>query len=308
MASTLHILNGDSTLEQFKKADIPGETFVWREVIAEGPVNPEFNSDAFWNERRDFITSFFDVKPEDYDRDLYTPFQELVQRFDKYDEVILWFEYDLFCQINMMALIAFLGSLKTPQQTISMICAGRIDDSGKLYGLGELSLDQFKEQLDKKLKLNTREFDLASDVYQAYTSPNPDELFTYTILPSDEFWYLADALKAHFKRFPNSISGLTEIEQKIIDLASEGIESSNELVGKLLKWQEYYGFGDLQYFNALNSLKPLFEDFNSLKLKTEPELSSAIQNINRNIKLGGASLAEWSYDPTLDELFRKTNA
>lgn len=306
MANTLHILNGDSTLELFKQTNLQGETFIWREVLAEGPVHPVFNSDEFWNERRSFMTSFFNVEPSEYDRDVYLPFKALSKKLHQFDEIILWFEYDLFCQINLMALISFMAEKREPAQTISMVCSGKIDDSGKLYGLGELSPQQLEAQLSKKLKLNTREFEFAKDVYQAYTSPNPDELFTYSILPSDEFWYLADALKAHFKRFPYADSGLTEIEQKIIELSSE-VDNERQLVGMLLRWQQYYGFGDLQYFNVLNSLKPLFEDFEGLKIKTEPELSSAIKSLNRNVKLGGALLKEWQFDPTSDEFVRVTS-
>lgn len=309
MANTLHILNGDSTLETFKKTNIQGDTFVWREVLAEGPVHPEFNSEEFWNERRAFMTSFFTVitvTTEEYDQKTYLPFKAMEKELYKYEEVVLWFEYDLFCQINMMALIQYLGKVRKQDQTISMVCSGRIDQSGKLYGLGELSPQQLEDQLKNKLKLNTREFEFARDVYEIYTSPNPDELFTYSILPSDEFWYLADALKAHFKRFPYSDSGLTEIEQKILELASD-VDNKNQLVGRLLRWQKYYGFGDGQYFNTLDSLKSLFEDFEGLKLKTEPELSSAIKSLDRNMKLGGAYLNEWQFDPNLEELVRATS-
>lgn len=302
MANTLHILNGDATLQLFKQTQIEGETFVWREVLAEGPVNSEFNSEAFWAERKAFMTDFFTIESGGYDKDVYLPFQALLPKLNSFDEIVLWFEYDLFCQINMMALIQFLGEVRSEDQTISMVCSGRIDDSGKLYGLGELSPQQLEEQLGKKLKLNTREFEYASEVYQAYCSSDPNSLYTYAILPSDEFWYLADALQAHFKRFPNCNSGLTEIEQKIVDLISEGVNSQKELVGRLLRWQEYYGFGDLQYFNIINHLKPLFEDFEKLKLRTEPELSSAAKSLDRNMKLGGASLDHWQFDPSSEEL------
>ena len=302
MPHTLHILNGDATLQLFEQSSIEGETFVWREVLAEGPVHPEFNSYEFWNERRAFMTDLFSIETGGYDKDVYEPFMELSTKLHQFDEIVLWFEYDLFCQINMMALISYLGDKREPAQTISMVCSGRIDNSGRLFGLGELTPQQLEEQLAKKLKLNTREFDFAKDVYRAYCSNQPDALYTYSIMPSDEFWYIADALKTHFRRFPNSMTGLTEIEQKVVDLANEGVSDQKEMVGKLLKWQKIYGFGDLQYFATIVYLKPLFADFDRLKLKAEPELSSAIKSLDRNMKLGGATLANWQFNPQLQEL------
>lgn len=306
MATTIHILNGDSTLQIFKQTNIEGETLIWREVLSEGPVNIDFNSDSFWREREAYMTHKFSIEKEAYATEVRKPFEEFNNQLNGFDEVVLWFEYDLFCQINMMTLIHWLGKERAPGQTISLVCAGKMDDSGKLYGLGELSPIQLEALYAKKLKLNTREFEFATDVYAAYCSPEVDELFTFTIMPSDEFWYISDALKAHFKRFPYTTDGLTEIEQKILELASE-TDNQRELVGKLLRWQTYYGFGDLQYFDILNSLEVLFNDFDTLQLKTEPELSSAIENLDRSIKLGGASLKDWAYDPQSEELVKTSS-
>jgi hypothetical protein len=73
-------------------------------------------------------------------------------------------------------------------------------------------------------------------------------------------------------------------------------------VGKLLQWQTTYGFGDSQYFSYLNYLSSLFESTEPLKLKTEPELSSAINKLDRGTALGGTSLNDWIYDPQAEEL------
>ncbi len=302
MPHILHILNGDSTLQLFKKTSLIGETVVWREVLAEGPVHLEFNSRAFWKEREEFMNQF--SSSSEYNEKVYEPFQKIEGKRDQFDEIVLWFEFDLFCQINMLALIHWLNQKRIPGQTISLVCSGKMDDSDKLYGLGELKPEQLELLYNNRLKLNTREFTFASDFYKTYCSENAEDLYTYIIMPSDEFIYISDALNAHLRRFPYLGTGLNEIEQKILELISEGINDHKKLVGKLLQWQTYYGFGDLQYLKMLESLKPLFEDYDTLQLKTEPELRSAIKSLNRNTRLGGASLSQWCYDPDIRELVK----
>ena len=254
MSNTLHILNGDSTLQLFRQTSLKGQTFVWREVLSEGPVHLAFNSTTFWEERENFMTKFA-TTIEDYQEKVFRPFKVIEERLESFNEIVLWFEYDLFCQINMMALIHWLGEVRTSSQTISMICSGKMDETEKLYGLGELNPEWLEMLFQNRLKLNTREFNFASGVYQAYCSPNAEALYTYILMPSDEFIYTSDALNAHFRRFPFQGNDLNEIEQKIIELIGQGIRNANQLVVQLLHWQKYYGFGDLQYFQILNDLK-----------------------------------------------------
>lgn len=304
MSNTLHILNGDSTLQLFQQTSLKGETFVWREVLSEGPVHSEFNSEAFWEQRASFMSEFTTTASE-YQEKVLEPFKAIEERLESFDEIVLWFEYDLFCQINMMAFIHWLGDIRTSAQTISLACSGKMDKSSKLYGLGELKPEQLEKLFQNRLKLNTREFNFASGVYQAYCSTNPDALYTYILMPSDEFMYTSDALSAHFQRFPFQGIGLNEIEQKIVELIEQGIHDVDELIGHLLHWPKHYGFGDLQYFQILKDLKPLFKDFKKLKLKEENELSLAIQYLDRNKQLGGAILNDWNYDPNIGELVSK---
>ncbi|MEC7756160.1 MAG: hypothetical protein VYB44_19165 [Bacteroidota bacterium] len=301
MKNTLHILNGDSTLSIFNQCSIAGDTFVWREVLAEGPVSHLIGSDAFWLEREAFMTSFFELKPNQYREEVKAPFEQMASQITHYEEVVLWFEYDLFCQINMLALIEWLGQRREARQTISLVCAGKVPGEDQLKGLGQLNPEHYNELFNSRLKLNTREFVFAADVFKLYCSPQHNELFTYIILPSQEFPYLSEALQAHFRRFPYQSIGLNEIEQQIIRLAPQ-CQSQHQLVGKLLQWQTTYGFGDSQYFSYLNYLSSLFESTEPLKLKTEPELSSAINKLNRSSALGGTSLNDWIYDPQAEEL------
>ena len=302
MSESLHILNGDSTLLLFNKTHFQGDTFVWKEVLSEGPVHPEFASEQFWREREAFMSQYFSLDKGRYQRETILPFKELESKISTYQDITLWFEYDLFCQINMMSLIYWLKGVRVEGQTISMVCSGKIEGSEKLLGLGELSIKQFEDQYNNRLKLNTREFEFASDIYHSYTSPDLSDLFTYMLMPSDEFIYLAEAISTHLKRIPSSSSGLTEIEHQMLSFIQEGVKDDGELIGKMLKWQVYYGFGDLQYFKKLKDLSPLFEDFDTLKLKSEPELSNAINGLNRNYHLGGVKVANWVYNEGTKEV------
>lgn len=295
MDKKLHILNGDSTLHSFRQTDIEGDTFVWRDVLSDGPVHPEFNSDAFWELRSDFMTAQFDLEPGQYLKDAKASFTKMASELDQYEEITLWFEYDLFCQINMISLIQWLGK-QEQDYNISLVCVGKVDDTERLYGLGEIDPAHYPEFYQKRLKLGVREFTFASDVYEAYTSENPDDLYTFILMPFPDFPYLSDALESHFKRFPYIETGLSEIEQEMLNIIQSGETDHRKLVGKMLRWQTYYGFGDLQYFQILERLRPLFDDFENLKLKSDLTKASIESLIKRDYMLGGAYASNWYWD------------
>jgi hypothetical protein len=81
------------------------------------------------------------------------------------------------------------------------------------------------------------------------------------------FQYLATAIEAHLQRFPSIDNGLNKMENKILNSAHQQNFSSKELlISSLIKSEEAYGFGDIQYDNSINSLHKLFSSFDPVKL------------------------------------------
>uniref|UniRef100_UPI0040485244 hypothetical protein n=1 Tax=Roseivirga sp. TaxID=1964215 RepID=UPI0040485244 len=200
--------------------------------------------------RKTFFSSFFGVVSLRYEQDVITEFKK-IQKFNDYDEVVLWFEYDLFCQINLIALLHWFKNQELKGPKISLICVGWEEGFEGLVGLGDIPTDDYPSLYERRRILGSNDFNLASDAYLAYCSEDPRDLETFILLPSNVFPYLNLALSAHLKRFPSSETGFNVIEQKIIDLIKEGDTSLKRLIGALLKWQNLFGFGDLQYLQYL---------------------------------------------------------
>lgn len=307
MPKTLHILNGDCTLRQFRASGIEGDTFVWREVLSDGPTHSNFGSEPFWALRNSFMTETFGLAKDEYQTGLIIPFKEIQESLNSYQEVTLWFEYDLFCQINMIALIHWMGTLAF-EGTASLICAGKSNSSDKLLGLGEIHHSQYTQLFASRLKLGSREYEFCSDVYNAYCSTDPNDLYNYILLNFSGFPYLPNALEAHLRRFPSLQTGLSEIETQLIELINSGETDKRKLVGKMLTWQTYHGFGDSQYFNCLNGMKPLFEDFDKLVLRPNLDKQAVEDLLKRDSLLGGAKLSDWYWDDYEKTLIPKESA
>jgi hypothetical protein len=297
MEKTLHILNGDSTKTKFDQSRIKGETAVWREVLSDGPALSDFGSPTFWDARQTFFTSFFGVVELRYQQDIISEFKK-IESFKEYDEIVLWFEYDLFCQINLIGLLHWFKNQETQGLRISLICVGWEAGFEGLVGLGQIPTENYPSFYERRRALGSNDFNLASDAYLAYCSEDLHDLETYILLPSNEFPYLGQAFASHLRRFPSSQSGLNLIEEKIIEIIKEDKPTLKSLIESLLHWQETYGFGNLQYLNYLEKLRPIFNHFEELTLNSISDSSS----IDRDYQMGGVNVKDWVWDEVLEEI------
>ena len=103
---TLHVLPGDALAEQFSAAGIPGEVIVFREALVTGPLDGAY-PDEFWDVRSNFVALEYGEDPIDYSEKVAYEIDRLTDVASG-EDVALWFEYDLFCQVNMWFCLARL--------------------------------------------------------------------------------------------------------------------------------------------------------------------------------------------------------
>jgi len=267
MTNILHILNGDSTAEIFDKTSIVGDIVVWREMLCEGVVKSEIGSDDFWKSRYDFFESEFGIgKLEYFDQTI----KELVklEELSTYREVVLWFEYDLFCQVNLIAACSYL--IKSFRKDINyyLVCTGKEKGKDQLQTLSNYGPNEYKILYKNKVKLTKNDLLFAEYCWNLYIENDLIKLKNNDFSKNSKFEYLPMAIDQHILRFPN-INGLNQIENKILELINSGLTSKNKIVRQLLIWQQketVYGFGDMQYFMTLKNLKKFYTDHNNVIL------------------------------------------
>ena len=267
MTNILHILNGDSTAEIFDKTSIAGDIVVWREMLCEGVVKSEIGSDDFWKSRYDFFESEFGIgKLEYFDQTI----KELVklEELSTYREVVLWFEYDLFCQVNLIAACSYL--IKSFRKDINyyLVCTGKEKGKDQLQTLSNYGPNEYEVLYKNKVKLTKNDLLFAEYCWNLYIENDPIKLKNNNFSKNSKFEYLPMAIDQHILRFPNK-NGLNQIENKILELINSGLTSKNKIVRQLLIWQQketVYGFGDMQYFMTLKNLKKFYTDHNNVIL------------------------------------------
>jgi hypothetical protein len=254
MSNLLHILNGDSTLYTFNQTGLDGDVMVWREVLSEGPLQQNISSASFWNTRKAWVGDAFGPD-DDYQHKV---IDELGKLNEPYDEINLWFEFDLHCQVNMLGVMRMLNQqTNLSEVAVYLICPADHPDIPDFKGIGELNADQLEALYDTREHLNELEFELAAEAWPLYVNGNATELKNW--LNQNTFWgalhLLKPALQAHVKRLQTNDLGLNNIEQSLLDSYNSGIVTRPELYQAFWSTEKIYGMGDTQIDMYLTRLQ-----------------------------------------------------
>lgn len=265
MSSLLHITNGDAFTQRIQKLNVQGDVITWREMLCEGKTLTHVGSESFWKTRYEFLHKNYKVSKSWFIEKTLKEYRSLCNHKQQ-DQIVLWFEYDLFCQVNMLAVISWLLANRKYAQ-ISLVCSGSEDGTDKMYELNELSDEQLLGLYKNKKVLSQDDIEYADYVWQLYCSNNPMRLENLTDFEDYQFDYLGDAVKSHLQRFPSINNGLNHMENNILRLALEKKPASkNALLKNVMQNQGNLGFADTQYERAITRLKPLFTAFNPVRL------------------------------------------
>lgn len=308
MKKTLHITNGNALTTILKELEIEGDILTWQEMLCEGPTIAHIDSDEFIEVRQQFLSDFYNIEINK---------AELKKEIDKlntaedYKEIILWFEYDLFCHINLLGVMSLLHQ-KGINLPLYLVCSGRIEGEKNLKGLSELSQKQLYKHYDERILLTAEDKDLAISLWRTYCGKDHN-LFKRYITKESSFKYLSNCLKAHLRRFPDSKSGLNILEKNILEIVRDNsIKSKHHLLGYILNYQGFYGYGDLQLERMINQLSLFFDEHeNQLKLNRKGhEALVKIHNfsieINNNMTYGGLNRLNFQFNKNENKLV-KTN-
>jgi len=302
----LHILNGEATLHQWQSQELPGQPVVWHDVLVEGPVHAQVGSEAYHNLRQNYLAEAYHSTAAGYQQKA-MPVYEALARSADYDEAVLWFEYDLFCQINLLAVLAALHQQQA-SCTVSLICIGRVPGHARLVGLGEVNPNLYPAFYANRTVLTHAQVAKGAQLWQLYCQPNPIAFVKACQGAGKAFAYLPAAAGAHVQRFPSRLNGLNEIEQYIIAMVHEKPRTEKEIMRALLLRANNYGFGDLQYYNTLAGLQHLLTQTNDKYALTDVGLvvhnhqNNFLNHRNAQVYLGGAAQKQYLWVQPNNEL------
>ena len=238
----LHVANGTSVTGTLAAAGIPGARSIWADPLYEGPV-PAVTDDELVEIRSRYLSGEYagNVDPvNDLRR-----WRAVITAHDAYDELVLWFEHDLFDQLNLIQLLDWIRQRVPAGKIVSLICIGAFPGRASFKGLGELSPDELASLLPTRRPVTTGEYDLASRAWTAFRDPSPQPLDNLRQTDTGALPFLAAAIERLLQEFPWIRDGLSRSERRLLQLAEQGPAVLHTVFPRMQDGERAYYMTDL---------------------------------------------------------------
>ena len=246
MTKDVHILNGDALLEHFPQT-ISGTKLVMRECLVDGPVIGSTLTD-FYNTRAVFLAKHYPpTTPADYTEKSVSEFERMLE-IPLGAAVHLWFEDDLFCQVNLWFVVHLLWS-SNKRFKIYLI---RPQDQLR-FGFGGLTESELVTAYEHRKAITSPE--LFSNLWPAYQSGDLETLVELGTQLSGEMPFVLAAIQAHMDRLPSADSEGLPIETLKAILTRHDADDFGTVFRAFSDALPIYGFGDAQVKRLLNEMQ-----------------------------------------------------
>jgi hypothetical protein len=217
----LHVTNGDIAAERLVEQRVGGDVLVWRDVLHEGPV-PAVPDEELRAVRAHFLASEFD---EDHD-EISATLDERDARLDdavrRNEEIVLWFETDMFDQLLLIDVLR------------------RLDRAVPLVLTEPGAIDARRRDEARSAGPNA-----ASRAWEAFTAQTPED------------WLRHAPLRRLTQEIPWLNDGLRRSERQLLRAIAAGAATREEAFVRASKDEEEAYLGDTIAFGYLDRMAPL---------------------------------------------------
>ncbi len=251
----LHITNGDSVISSFRQARFPGSYLAWRDVLHDGPVPQTDTLSELSVIRADALAGFgwndgHDTKQM---RAGFAERDRTLEGFRKYPEVVLWFEHDLYDQLQLVQLLDWFSQQELDSTRVSLIQINEFPGVKPFYGLGQLSGRQLVQLFPSRRTVSTMQFNIGCEAWKAFRLPSPEALIDFVKRNHAEMPFLQAALVRFLQEYPWQGDGLSRSERQVLCALEAGARTRPDIYKEWRKL-EAVPWGDGSVYLRLEGL------------------------------------------------------
>jgi hypothetical protein len=225
----LHVTNGDSAVEGIRTAGFAEPILPWRDVLHDGPVPAGLPLAELSRVRARYIAEAGGLELED----VLSDFNQRDATLLSTREITLWFEHDLYDQLQ---LIQVLDLLRQQPAEALMICSDRY--------LGCIGSEEFRELWTQRAPVSDDQYSLAARAWEAFRAPDPGALKEFVQEDLSALPFLASALRRHLDDLPSPVDGLARSERQILRAVRSGARTFADIFKVTQQMEEAIFMGD----------------------------------------------------------------
>lgn len=240
----LIVTNGDSAAANIRASGLKGRVLEWRDMLHDGPVPASDSLEVVSDARADYLAQAFgldfgEVRADFAQRD------GLISAHIAYSDVELWFEHDLFDQLQLIQLLAYFA--REPERFgLKLLQADTY--------LGGLAPEQMPGLAPLAAPVTTLQLESGRAAWAAFTAPTPEGLAALGAAPVPGLPFLAPAIRRLLAELPAPRSGLSLTQERALHALRDGPVTNGHLFGEVTTQEEAMFLGDLGFFLRLDEM------------------------------------------------------
>lgn len=222
--SILHITSGDICGASLAKAGLPGEVFVWHDILYDGIRTPGWPNQADIEKRAAF---FEQITAGELHKDrvlhiIQNQYRKLEQA-RKFANIVLWFDACLFDQTMLSHILTCLLHLDI--YNTELICVDSFPGIVPFHGLGQLKPNQMASLYAIRLPVTREQFLFAKSVDEAFAKQNADLIKQLATMEQAPLPCVPAVATRWLKELPDPSTGLTHLEKLALNAIHSGCDT-----------------------------------------------------------------------------------
>lgn len=244
--TTLHITNGDTTVDLLKAAKVEGDYLPWRDVLHMGPVPLMEDLAQLSAIRANYLASLGWGDIDKLNQDFQNRDQKLMQ-YRHYDKVLLWFEHDLYDQLQLLQVLSWLEQDNASEHNISLINPGK--------HLGHHGVDEVDDLLNIQKPVTAQQYQLSTRAWLAFRQKDSAQWKALIDEDTSCLPFLRKAIVRSLGELPDTTSGINQTEKMMLSLIAQGCDTPKEMFRQYCQLEEDMFLGDTGFFLFLEQLQ-----------------------------------------------------
>ena len=217
---TLHITNGDGALYLLKKAGILGTLIAWRDALYDGPVPAGLSLEETSRIRVQHHAAAGAGSPIRLIND-YARRDAHVRQAREFGEVVLWFEHDLYDQLQMLQILTTLEEMELEPGRISVVQSDQY--------LASMTVDEILPLMPRRRTATAAIFRSARRSWERFTSSSPADLYAAAGEDAIGLPFLKAAMRRLCEEYPGLHDGLSRSARQALQAVAQGPATTQEL-------------------------------------------------------------------------------
>src|SRR3954453_6643363 len=201
-----------------RRVPIGGEIVSWRGVLHEGPVPPLAPAELRPVRAR-YLARLGPPGAEEIEATLRARDERLEGALEAGEPVVLWFEHDLYDQLQLLQILA---GLPDRPSAVELICIGAFPGRPGFAGLGELEPGELASLWPVRAPVTHAHVRAGRAAWDVFRGTDPRALARAAAAPDEPLPFLAPALRRLLEELPGPRDGLGRTERALLAAVAAG--------------------------------------------------------------------------------------